>query len=76
MNVRIVTLLSSVLIAVANAQMDKRHRYRYRAETFRSAAPAVGAPAPELELKDLDGRCWSLGTARGKTLVIVGGGFT
>lgn len=64
------------LTAVAAAQMEKRQTEQYRDTAFARAAPAMGAPAPDLRLWDLDGRPRSLALERGRTVVLIGGAYT
>jgi hypothetical protein len=62
--------------AVLPAQMEKRWTGQYDGEAFARAAPAVGTPAPDLVLRDLDGRPWSLHQLLGSTVVLVKGSYT
>jgi hypothetical protein len=63
-------------VAAAGAQMEKRWIDQYRDNDFALAKPAVGAPAADLRLWDVDGRPRSLALERGRTLVLVAGAFT
>jgi hypothetical protein len=56
--------------------MEKRWIDQYRDNDFALAKPAVGAPAADLRLWDVDGRPRSLALERGRTLVLVAGAFT
>lgn len=69
-------LFALLVPAAAGAQMEKRWIDQYRDNDFATADPAVGAPAPDLRLWDLDGRPRSLALERGRTLVLVAGAFT
>lgn len=68
------TLLASA--ALLPAQMEKRWTGEYDGVAFAEAAPAVGSPAPDLVLRDLAGRPWSLHQLLGSTVVLVKGSYT
>lgn len=65
-----------LLVAVMPAQMEKRWTERYADTAFARAEPAVGTPAPDLCLWDLDGRPRSLALERGRTVVLIGASYT
>lgn len=72
-------LLSLGLIclgASAFGQMEKRRESLYDAAQFLVAAPAVGTMSPDVELLDLEGNKVPLSDFRGKTLVLIKGGYT
>ena len=69
-------LVSSLLLGAASAQMEKREDELYVQGVFASTKPAVGEAAPDLALADLAGRPWALGELRGRTVVLIKGGFT
>jgi hypothetical protein len=58
------------------AQMEKRAEELYDAKALAEAVPAVGTPAPDLVLTHLDGRPWALSARKGRTLVLIKGGWT
>ncbi|MCA8963877.1 MAG: hypothetical protein H6838_01280 [Planctomycetes bacterium] len=64
------------LAAAAAAQMEKREVDLYDPKAFAAAAPAVGSPAPDLQLCGLDGRPRCLQALLGSTVVIVKGSYT
>lgn len=70
------TALLAAGTAPLPAQMEKRTGDRYDERAFAAAAPAVGQPAPDLCLFDLQGRPRSLALERGRTIVWIGGAFT
>ena len=65
-----------VLSSLALAQMEKRNDALYVRNTFATAAPAIGTPAPDLVLPDLDGRPWALSALQGQIVVLIKGGYT
>ena len=74
---RLTTLLTLLaLVGSGSAQMEKRWKGRYDGRRFAKAKPAVGALAPDLCLRDLEGRTWSLHDLFGRTVVLVKGSFT
>lgn len=70
--------LAALLItcAVLPAQMEKRWKGRYDGNKFALATPALGTEAPDLVLKDLNGRTWSLAEQLGRTVVLVKAAYT
>lgn len=62
--------------AAANGQMEKRECELYLTKEFAEAFPAVGSLAPEITLVDLDGQAVDLSSYRGKTIVVIKGGYT
>jgi hypothetical protein len=68
--------LSLIFTPTVAAQMGKRYLDRYNQAAFASAAPAVGSLAPDLELRDLDGRLCSLRGERGRSVVLIAGSYT
>lgn len=62
--------------AALPAQMEKRWTGKYDGMAFARANPAVGATAPDLVLRDLEGRPWSLHQLLGSTVVLVKGSYT
>ena len=73
---RITCLVAVLLTSALPAQMEKRWIDQYSGTVFAQAAPAVGTPAPDLCLWDLDGRPRSLLLERGRTIVLIGGSYT
>ena len=70
-------LLASLVLATAlPAQMEKRSHRGFKITAFNKAWPALGSEAPDLAFADLDGRVWSLKKLRGKTVCLIGAGFT
>lgn len=67
---------AALLCASAAAQMEKRAAELYDAEAFAAAEPRVGAVAPDMVLRGLDGREVALSDYRGKTVVVVKAGYT
>ena len=65
-----------ILTFAATAQMEKRDDALYARAAFEAAAPALGTPAPDLVLPDLDGRPWALSSQRGRIVVLIKGGYT
>jgi len=66
----------TVLSSLALGQMEKRNDALYKPSTFENTAPAVGTPAPDLVLPDLDGRPWALSALEGRIVVLIKGGYT
>lgn len=64
------------LATAAPCQMEKRDDSLFDRANFRAAAPAVGSPAPDLVLTDLDGRPCALSQWRGRIVVVIKAGFT
>jgi hypothetical protein len=62
--------------AALPAQMEKRWIDQYAGTVFAKAAPAIGTPAPDLCLWDLEGRPRSLLLERGRTVVLIGASYT
>ena len=75
MNHRI-TLSLLAFAAALPAQMEKRWTGKYDGVAFADASPAVGSQTPDLILRDLDGRPWSLHQLLGSTVVLVKGSYT
>lgn len=69
-------LAMAILATTIVAQMEKRNDMLYDRAAFLLAEPALGTMAPDLCLQDLDGRLWSLEQMRGRTVVLIKGGFT
>ena len=67
---------TTLLLATAAAQMEKRDSELYDRQQFLAAAPAIGTEAPDLVLTDLDGRLQALSSYRGRVVVLIKGGFT
>ena len=73
----IVTFLSTFGAALTlTAQMGLRENELFAPRNFSKAGPAIGSPAPDLDLTDLDGKSVSLKSYRGKVVVLVKGGYT
>jgi hypothetical protein len=72
------TLAAGLALAATScfAQMEKREANLYDASKFATAYPPIGSQAPELELTDLDGKPVRLSDFRGKTVVLIKGGYT
>ena len=73
---RFAVLPLCLLAATLPAQMEKRWSDRYHGTTYARVKPAVGTPAPDLCLWDLEGRPRSLELERGRTIVLIGGAYT
>ncbi len=73
---RAALLLLAALISPAPAQMEKRTEDLYDPAAFRGAAPAVGTVAADFVVADLEGRPVALSSFRGRTLILVKGGYT
>ena len=72
---RLITALALACCLVP-AQMEKRWAGRYDGRNFAGVFPAIGSLAPDLVLKDLDGRMWSLREQLGSTIVLVKAAYT
>lgn len=72
----VVVGVAAVLAAGSVAQMEKREDGLYERAAFAAAKPAIGDVAPGLDLLLIDGRPWSLEALRGRTVVLIKGGFT
>jgi len=76
MNLTFGIAATSLLLATAHAQMEKRDARLYDRQQFLAADPAVGKLAPDLVLADLDGRLQALSSYRGRIVVLIKAGFT
>jgi hypothetical protein len=76
MNDKLFWLLPSAVLASLPAQMEKRESDRYDPAQFALLSPAIGEPAPDLRLCDLEGRPRSLEALLGSTIVLVKGSYT
>ncbi len=69
-------LITFGVAAMSTAQMGLRENELFAPRKFANAGPAIGSPAPELDLKNLDGKSVTLKSYRGKVVVLVKGGYT
>jgi hypothetical protein len=68
--------LTSLLLAGASAQMEKRDAELYDRQQFLAVQPRPGTFAPDLVLTDLEGRLQALSSYRGRIVVLIKAGFT
>ena len=71
-----VFLITFVTATTSTAQMGLRENDLFAPRKFAKAGPVIGSPAPELDLKNLDGKSVTLKSYRGKVVVLVKGGYT
>lgn len=57
-------------------QMEKRIDSLYRQKAFVASEPTLGQPAPQLELKTIDGVAVNLSDYFGQPLVLIKGSYT
>ena len=72
----LVALLVTASTQAAATQMEKRTHALYDVSAFETSKPAVGERAPNLVLRDLDGKPVALSDYRGETLVVIKAGYT
>ena len=76
MTIRRSVLVALALTATLSGQMEKREEGKFDDLAFASAQPAVGMPAPDLQLCDLLGRPRCIQALLGSTVVVVKGSYT
>ena len=70
------TVIAALAAAPLAAQMEKRDTALYSKAALLSTNPAVGEVAPDITLVDVDGRPWALSSFKGRTVVLIKGGYT
>ena len=65
-------ILTSPLIG----QMSKRRAFNYKEQQFLKLTPTIGEALPDLLFEDIDGNTHALLDLIGKTVVLIGGGYT
>ncbi len=71
-----VALASAPHLLASTAQMEKRDTEQYVETQFASSRPAVSDPAPDMDLRTLDGKSVSLRDYRGRNIVVIKAGYT